>query len=483
MSNAYDDSSSHAHTITTGGSPTFVTSPVKFGFTSMQLNGSSYLTTADSVDWYFASADFTIDFWAYVTSGASGYINFVEQYQDSSNFWILYHSSNGNTYFQQNHSGSVEFNPAWAWTPLPNTWYHLALVRSGTNLYLFVNGSSQGTKTLSLAVRDIAGALNISKTDLGIGGVTGNIDEFRISNIARWTSNFTPPVAAYSSDANTFLLLHLDTPATVKTILSDADIKGTTVKTISSNADIKNTTVQTKTSDATIKKISTTTILSDADIYGTTIKTISSSADIKNTTIKTIFSDAKIHIPTVQSILSDAVIKHITTQNILSDTDIAGTTVKTITSDADIKNTTTKTITSYADITASIQRTITSNCQIVLTNIGTISSDAIILTPLDLDVEVSFTKNSQKDIDIQVEVIQVVPGIPFNVTALNVGSGDAVRIEWDGTASFFNVYMVGSGPTYTKVNAYLITDHFYVVGGLTEGVSYTFVVRGSDGQG
>ena len=41
----------------------------------------------------------------------------------------------------------------------------------------------------------------------------GYIDEVRISNIARYSATFTPPTAAFTSDANTKLLLHMNAGA------------------------------------------------------------------------------------------------------------------------------------------------------------------------------------------------------------------------------------------------------------------------------
>jgi hypothetical protein len=240
-------------------------------------------------------------------------------------------------------------------------------------------------------------------------------------------------------------------------------------RSIPSDSRILAIQTQIITSDTKIVPFVVVTIQSDADIFSTTTQNILSSATIFSTTQKQILSDSRILQTAVKTILSNTAISLVHIQTILSNADIFRTQIGNILSDTDIKVTQTKTILSSAAIFG-IQ-------------IRQIMSDTIIFKPLDLNCEVSFTKNSQKDFYIESEVIQVVPGVPFNVTIANVGSGDAVRIEWNGTSSFYNVYMVTLGPIYTRMNAYLIKDHFYVVGGLQEGIAYTFVVRGADGQG
>lgn len=76
-----------------------------------------------------------------------------------------------------------------------NTWHHIALVyESGSFLY-FVDG---------VLLKQFQITFSNSQNDLLIGhcrdlaaSLMGYIDEYRISNIARWTSNFTPPTKPY----------------------------------------------------------------------------------------------------------------------------------------------------------------------------------------------------------------------------------------------------------------------------------------------
>ena len=71
-------------------------------------------------------------------------------------------------------------------------WCHLALTRQGSVLRLFINGTLVGLN--NSYTYDGTGNDGV-RTHIGI--YTTLIDELRISNIARWTANFTPPAAPY----------------------------------------------------------------------------------------------------------------------------------------------------------------------------------------------------------------------------------------------------------------------------------------------
>ena len=214
------DSGNTGHVVTQNGDATLSTTQEKFGSSAVYFDGTGdYLSIPDSADWAFGSGDFTVDFWVNIDNAKiNSEIRLCGQYEDSTNFWRIekraYNDNAGELTLRWTNNSS---NEALYWTEglswSAGTWYHIAVVRNGSNYYIFRDGQSlnfnQSTGTGSLF--DVAGTLTI-----GIQGgqslLSGYIDELRISKgTARWTSNFTPPTSEYSSDANTKLLLHCNT--------------------------------------------------------------------------------------------------------------------------------------------------------------------------------------------------------------------------------------------------------------------------------
>jgi hypothetical protein len=79
-------------------------------------------------------------------------------------------------------------------------WHHLALVRSSGVGTGYLDGTSFGTASLAGTLStDSSSALSIGGDAAGNGqAIDGYVDEIRISNVARYTSNFTPPSAAFT---------------------------------------------------------------------------------------------------------------------------------------------------------------------------------------------------------------------------------------------------------------------------------------------
>jgi hypothetical protein len=105
---------------------------------------------------------------------------------NAAKFWS---SSNGSTFDVSNGTGIG--------TLTAGTWTHIAVTRSGNTIYLFNNGTLINTISVSGALWNTGGSLCVGSQD-GIWFAPGNYDEVRfINGAAAWTTNFTPPTAAY----------------------------------------------------------------------------------------------------------------------------------------------------------------------------------------------------------------------------------------------------------------------------------------------
>ena len=225
------------HTLTANGNAQHSTAQSKIGASSIYLDGSG-----DSVDntandagssFDFGSAgDFTLECWARPSALSSAkaimdirgnHGDYIEVYFNGSSIGI--DGTNVSI------SGSSSFST--------NTWYHIAVVRSGGTVTIYKDGVSIGTDTTTG---------QIGGTDYSVvfgryratGGATGEyyngyLDEIRISNTARYTTTFTPSTTAFTEDANTLLLIHSDTTNGSTTFTDDSGVVGGLGKDASSN--------------------------------------------------------------------------------------------------------------------------------------------------------------------------------------------------------------------------------------------------------
>ena len=179
----------------TVGDAKISTTQSKFGGTSMFFDGTGdYLAIPSNTTLALGSNDFTIECWVYIqTSVANNGI-----FHLSTSAWPA--ASSGIALSVNGASGwGIYYNGTSAnggTQPSLNTWYHTALVRSGTSLKLYVNGAA------TITVTDSA---SYTGTFLTIGGyystsylMAGYIDDFRITKgYARYTTNFATPTAEF----------------------------------------------------------------------------------------------------------------------------------------------------------------------------------------------------------------------------------------------------------------------------------------------
>jgi len=147
---AANDSSGHGHDGTFVGFPIWTIG--KFGGAlnfSGGVYGTDYVSVPDSNDWYL-SGDYTIDLWVKFDSlpQCTGcYMTIWSQYINSDNWQGLWIENNAGIYDFEDAAysgGTFLWNYWWASSPSLNTetWYHIAIVRSGNTHYGFQNGIS-----------------------------------------------------------------------------------------------------------------------------------------------------------------------------------------------------------------------------------------------------------------------------------------------------------------------------------------------------
>lgn len=202
-STGFTDVSSAGHTITVNGDAQVDTAQNKFGKSALFDGASDSLTCSDQADWEFGSSAFTIDFWH--RSASFGATRTLLSKRDSTSNFGPYHiaaNSSGDLLWSMssdNASWDLANNRTAVAALSTNTWYHFALVRNGTSIVAYHNGTNVDSITSSATLSDNTTALYIGAQPLGFSW-NGWIEELRISKgIARWTANFTPPTQPYST--------------------------------------------------------------------------------------------------------------------------------------------------------------------------------------------------------------------------------------------------------------------------------------------
>ncbi len=210
-STTFTDSEFTPKTITANGNAQISTAQSVFGGASGSFDGiNSYLSAASSSDFGPDTGDFTIDGRFYTTDNTALQCIYSTGTGVSDRFELFY---NGSGFQFQVTITSQQAACTATVTISNNTWYHFAMVNSSGNLIFFLDGTSVA---LTFLQNPSGNNLSTSNLALNIGRrgwnndifLKGFLDEYRYSRgIARWTSNFTPPTAAYSSGSPSYRTL------------------------------------------------------------------------------------------------------------------------------------------------------------------------------------------------------------------------------------------------------------------------------------
>ena len=167
----------------------------KFGGTSMYFDG-----TYDEAKYFsngFGTGDFTMEAWVYPQTQPKRFPAVYYVTNGSSNRVSVQfdHESNPNK-FRCSVAGTVVLSPTG--TNAEDQWYHTAVVRYQGVLTFYIDGTSVGSTAYTH---------NVGPETAFFGGNTpinaelnfkGFIDDFRVSNTARYTANFTPPTEPFA---------------------------------------------------------------------------------------------------------------------------------------------------------------------------------------------------------------------------------------------------------------------------------------------
>jgi hypothetical protein len=175
------------------------TAQKKFGTASLLLDGNSDYVAIPAIN---LTGSFTLEFFAYLSSWPNS-SNFDMFYGEASTVYMCFTSGiNGSgsdrsiqlAYDPSDYSGIVQFNVNSAMNS--GAWHHVAITKNSSNLNVcYIDGTAVTATNASMAntfsttgTHFIGRGYNPSYHYFG-----GYIDDFRISQLVRYTSNFTAP--------------------------------------------------------------------------------------------------------------------------------------------------------------------------------------------------------------------------------------------------------------------------------------------------
>ena len=233
QSNRFIDNSNNNFTITrNGGVSIQAFSPFAptAAYTTANVGGSGYfdgtgdyLTVPASSAFAPGTSNFTIEAWVYPTT------NSIDQYiwtqtVSGTNYFILGIGSTAFLTMTSSGGGTGILGPASS--IIPFAWNHVAAVRSGGTVTVYVNGvaGTPGANALDLTNTSYVPTIGTYTHNTSASPLTGYLASLRyVKGTAVYTSAFTPPTAPLTNIANTSALLNFTNAGifdqTAKTVL------------------------------------------------------------------------------------------------------------------------------------------------------------------------------------------------------------------------------------------------------------------------
>ncbi len=201
-------------------------------------SGSDSFSLADSDDWNFGTGDFTVEAnLRFVTDAASQIL--MEQRTDVNNFQqIKFNNLLTDINYTVFSGGSTVINLNATFVRIfPDQWNHFAIVRSGNEFSMFLNGLLIRRRIDASGVADLTGAMFWGSDGAGANFLDARVEEIRVTKgVALYTRDFDVPTTPFVSaqtgtipvDSSFKLLIHGDGPDASSTFF-DSSPSGHTV--------------------------------------------------------------------------------------------------------------------------------------------------------------------------------------------------------------------------------------------------------------
>lgn len=186
----FSDSSGNGYNFTAFGNANTDTATKIFGTASLELDGNDHIYLDNAITKWNSSADRTLEFWVKCdrTNTTEVFLFQGVNTAGTMDYWQMFFTNGG---IQLNIPGSSPLNTTL--TRDTTNWHHFAWVKQTNTNKFYWDGTEFGsfTKTDSDWGLTDNNILYIGSQPGGNFGLDGYIDEFRISDTARYTANFT----------------------------------------------------------------------------------------------------------------------------------------------------------------------------------------------------------------------------------------------------------------------------------------------------
>ena len=191
MTNAGIFDNAMMNDLETVGNAQISTSVKKYGTGSMYFDGSGDYLLLPNTPLLDQVGDYTYECWYYRAGAGAGGLDIL-CLKNITNMLYLYVDQSSQKFGinQHNVGGFLTGTTVTA----VNTWYHVAMCRSGSTVRLFVNGIQEASGTYSTNVTGTATTTIGGFTSSGYS-MNGYLDDLRITKAARYTANFQPPTS------------------------------------------------------------------------------------------------------------------------------------------------------------------------------------------------------------------------------------------------------------------------------------------------